>query len=315
MTFSESIENCPLVLSNCSTYQRMIDDYHFPLHPVLGNSTWIYDDGLRETLAQVNRQYFAVAQEYGLPMMATAPSYRGGREEFRRAGLPASADPVRDNVAFVRDIARDYTVPIFVGGIEGCKGSQYDPVGAGFSAEDAYQYHIRRMQALSDAAPDYLYSGIMPAVAETIGMARAFSETGLPYYIAFVMTDSGCILDGTPLGEAIERVKDAVPRQPVLFMANCIHPTNLLHALQQPVNQNDTVRRELRGSISNASMLKPCELECCAHVDNDDAETLAGAMLALAQYHPMKVHGGCCGTNDTHMRAIARRMKAFYCGS
>ena len=37
-----------------------------------------------------------------------------------------------------------------------------------------------------------------------LGVADAMARTGLPYTISFVIRRSGVVLDGTPLGQAIE---------------------------------------------------------------------------------------------------------------
>ncbi len=55
------------------------------------------------------------------------------------------------------------------------------------------------------------------------------------------------------------------------------------------------------GIQANASPLSPEEL--------DGAQELAEQMVALEDIQPFKIFGGCCGTDETHMEALAQRLK------
>lgn len=50
-----------------------------------------------------------------------------------------------------------------------------------------------------EAKVDFLYAGIMPALVEAIGMARAMENTGLPYIISFMIRSDGKLIDGTTI--------------------------------------------------------------------------------------------------------------------
>ncbi len=39
-----------------------------------------------------------------------------------------------------------------------------------------------------------------------------------------------------------------------------------------------------------------------------DPEELAAHMAALEQIQPLKIFGGCCGTDGSHMQAIAKKI-------
>lgn len=55
---------------------------------------------------------------------------------------------------------------------------------------------------------------------------------------------------------------------------------------------------------------EPEELDRLDHLDAEAAETFADAMRGLRRDYGLRVLGGCCGTNDRHIRAVARRLVA-----
>ncbi len=309
MTYRECFESAPILYNVCSTYQRMMDDYGFKLHPDTCCCDWIDNEYYRQELDKVYREYFSVAEQYSVPMILTTTNRLGYKRYTEQFPQTRGRAMTRENVEFVRKIAADFKAPIYIGCIEGCIGDQYVP-GEAVKVQEAYDFHREQLEEWVESGADFLYSGIMPEINETIGMAKAFSESGVPYQIGFIITDDGKLLDGTTLHDAINMVDDATENPALMFMCNCIHPTNLLHALEHPFNQTETVRSRLLGTISNASMLKPCELEHCDHIDNADAVSLVDALIRLYDYHPMRLVGGCCGTNETHMREIVGRMQA-----
>lgn len=55
-----------------------------------------------------------------------------------------------------------------------------------------------------DAGVDFLYAGIMPALPEAAGMARAHgAKPGVPYIISFTIQKDGRLIDGTTIHDAI----------------------------------------------------------------------------------------------------------------
>ena len=96
----------------------------------------------------------------------------------------------------------------------------------------------------------------LPNVDEAVGMAKALEQTEPPYLISFVIDRLGCILDGTSLFEAVQRIDAATTRQPLGFMVNCSYPT-FLCVDEQPAD----LFHRLIGYQANASSLDHCDLE------------------------------------------------------
>ncbi len=196
---------------------------------------------------------------------------------------------------------------IFVGALMGCRGDAYRAEEV-LSENEAYEFHSWQAKLFEKEQVDFLYAGIMPALPEMIGMARAMGETGLPYIISFMIRDNGRLIDGTSIHEAILAVEQTVRSRPVTYMTNCVHPVHLEKALAQEFNQTELVRKHFQGIQANASLLSPEELDRCCDVVSSEPIELAREMEKLRNRYGLKIFGGCCGTNQYHMEEMAKRL-------
>jgi S-methylmethionine-dependent homocysteine/selenocysteine methylase len=151
----------------------------------------------------------------------------------------------------------------------------------------------------------------MPALSESIGMANAMENTGLPYIISFMIRDDGKLVDGTTIHNAISNIDNATVRKPICYMTNCVHPIILRKALSCSFNETKLVKERFRGIQANASPLSPEELDNCHDLKASDGVSLACDMIELYKYFTPKIFGGCCGTDNTHMEEIAKRLNTF----
>jgi methionine synthase I (cobalamin-dependent) len=88
----------------------------------------------------------------------------------------------------------------------------------------------------------------------------------------------------------------------------------LYEALSRPCNSTELVRRRFWGIQANASRLTPAELDDASELDSSDAGSLANGMIRLRDDMYLRVFGGCCGTDGTHLEEIARRLAQHPCG-
>ena len=61
---------------------------------------------------------------------------------------------------------------------------------------------------------------------------------------------------------------------------------------------------------ANGSRLSPAELVELDHPDSDSPDEFAEALNRLSLEFDLQILGGCCGTDSTHLAAIARRLEA-----
>lgn len=210
-----------------------------------------------------------------------------------------------DNVALLRSIQRELNQQMFVGGLMGCKGDAYTGEGA-LDRQEARAFHGYAAQAFAQAGVDFLYAGIMPNVQEAVGMAQAMADSGLPYIISFTIRSDGRLIDGTSIDQAIQMVDEAVERPPMGFMTNCVHPMIVHQALFRPFNQTERVRLRFMGIQANTSPLSYDQLDKSDRLLTSEPEELAHWIGKLKRDFHLRIFGGCCGTDESHMKAIAR---------
>jgi S-methylmethionine-dependent homocysteine/selenocysteine methylase len=207
----------------------------------------------------------------------------------------------------IRDSYGLYSENILIGGLLGCKGDAYSGV-KNLGIEESYIFHQQQTIQFQKEKTDFLFAGIMPEINETIGMAKAMSETNLPYIISFMIRKDGCLIDGTLISDAIKTIDEQVCFKPVCYMVNCIHPSNLIEALNNEKNKRSTQLSRISGLQANASILSPEELNNCNILQQDDFEKIIEEMLILQQHYGFKIFGGCCGTNDEFIEKLSGKI-------
>ena len=128
------------------------------------------------------------------------------------------------------------------------------------------------------------------------------------YIISFTIQADGRLIDGTTITDAIRYIDQAVTAVPVCYMTNCVHPSIVYQALSQPFNRNETIRSRFWGIQANTSPLSYAELDHSVDLKCSEPEAFAQEMLWLRQVNPIKIWGGCCGTDHRYMECVARRL-------
>jgi homocysteine S-methyltransferase len=162
----------------------------------------------------------------------------------------------------------------------GCRGDAYDPTVA-LDADSALRFHREQAEALALAGADFLMAPTMPAFSEALGIARAMASTGYPYVLSFVLRANGTLLDGVPVAEAIDRIDNEVDPAPTAYLANCVHPDNLLLALGAAEFTVPGVCNRLVGLQGNTSRKTPEELDNSPQLETDDPEAFARAVVSV----------------------------------
>jgi homocysteine S-methyltransferase len=136
---------------------------------------------------------------------------------------------------------------------------------------------------------------------------RAARAEAMPAVVSFTVETDGRLPSGETLREAIERTDEAPAGFALHYMLNCAHPTHF----ETPLAAGGAWTQRPCGVRANASRLSHAELEASTTLDDGDPEDLAGKYMGLRRRLPaLSVFGGCCGTDDRHVAAIARRWTA-----
>ncbi len=298
------------MLTEGSLVERLRRDPRFRLDAHAAHAPLLYTPEGRDALIELWRLYIDVARNAGFPIIVCTPTWRANTERLTRAGLPEVAAVSRDAVALLEGVRRSYgdrAPRIFLGALLGCRGDAYRPQEA-LDAVSAERFHLPQAQALADAGPDLLIAASLPAATEALGLARALARTGRPYGLSFVVRPSGALLDGVPLAEAVARIDDGVDPPPAFYLGGCVHPRHFERAMETAAARDLGVLERIIGVQGNASLRTPEELDESRHLDADTPEAFAEAMDALRRRFGARVLGGCCGTDERHLAAVAARI-------
>lgn len=291
-----------LILTEGGVVERLRRHPECTLDPLLAHAAFPERPAAARALESVLREYLEIARAAGLPLLLSAPTWRATPERLVQAGLPLST--IAKAAAFTRHIAADYA-PALVAGLMGCRGDCYLPEQA-LPEDDAARFHAAQARELAAAGCDLLLGATLPAVSEAAGMARAMAAAGAPYVISFVITARGELLDGTPLDDAVARIDAAVRPAPAAYLANCVHTSVMAAALERC---GPAARARIAGLQANTSSKSHAELEGSAELHTEDPERFAEGMTSLRRRFGLRILGGCCGTDGSHIRALAARLR------
>lgn len=309
MDFEASLKMTDVMLAEGSIFERLRRHPSLEFDPFLAHATLIYDEAAAQILERTHREYLDIGQEYGLPMIALADTWRASRERIQLSaydGYPVNQDNARF-LCEVRDSYGQDGPPIFVAGQLGPKGDAYRPEAA-LPADEAAKFHAYQAQAFIETDVDLLVAATLPAHSEALGLAKAMSATGLPYILSFVVRDSGTLLDGTPLEDAIRRIDDSISRPPTGYHINCVHPTVFGSALRHTQAKYELISTRLVGFQANTATLNPEELDGSEELLTEEPDVFGNLMRQVYQEFGTTILGGCCGTGTEHIEHIARRL-------
>jgi len=306
--FVEEIASGRPILTDGGIETRIMFETDIEMDPDVQVAALVSDAAGRPALRSIYEEYVEAARDFALPVVIGTPTFRASMAFARRAGL-GTPEAVRrlnaDAVALLREVRDDCGHrPVFIAGVIGPSGDAYTP-GEALAAGDAADYHRLQAGALAEDGVDLLFAPTFPAVDEALGAAMAMAATGLPHVVSFVLDEAGAVLDGTVLTDAVERIDRAVSPAPLYYSISCVYPTVAARALDEARSERIV---ELK---ANGSPLHTNELVRLDHLESTAPEELAALLWSLHTAHPeLRVIGGCCGTDDRHMRALGRLMAA-----
>ncbi len=303
------LENSHCILGEGAVIERLRRDSSFELDPHIVNSAFIYDEHKRAALEKIYRGYMDTGSEFNLPLVLSTPTWRASRSRIKDAGYEAY-DVNADNYRFLDDLRKSYGAygdKIIICGLMSCKGDAYVP-GDALSFDEAREFHQWQAEKLAEAGVDFTLAATLPALDEAKGLASALAETDTPYIISFIARPGGTMLDGTPLKRAIAEIDETVSPKPLAFMINCTHASFAKAALLNENNSSSMVRERVLGLFANTAALSPEDLNNSSDLVEEDPETFGRAVADLNSSLGFKILGGCCGTDDRHIRALAQEL-------
>lgn len=310
LPFPRFLRQHQCILGEGAVIERLRRTAGCELDPWVVNSAFIYDPVKRSALEEICRQYLTIGQEFDLPLLLSTPTWRASRERIEQAGY-AGHDLNGDNFSFLDGLRQNYGAyadKVVVCGLMSCRGNAYNPAEA-LTEQAACQFHAWQAEQLAAAGVDFLLAATLPALSEAIGLARALAATGLPYMISFVARQTGTLLDGTPLHTAIETIDNAVTPPPLAYLINCTHASFFSSAITHESQISENVQQRIIGLLANTAALSPEELDESTALIEEAPGDFGKAVAALHGEMGMQILGGCCGTDQRHIRCLAAALK------
>lgn len=305
-SFLRALHEAPLLLTEGSVVERLRRHPEGLLDPHVANAALLFRPAGRAALAGIYRDYRDIGLRHGLPTVLLTPTWRANSERLARAGL-AGRDVFGEAfrlLAGLREEVGSRGEGVFIGGLVGCRGDAYRPEEA-LPREEAAAFHAPHVEALARAGVDFLVAQALPALSEAEGVALAMSRTGLPFLLSFVLRPTGALLDGTPLGEAVMRIDALAGARPSAYMVNCVHPSVFREGMARQLAAWPLLGARVVGLQANTSRLSPEELDGRAELDSEPPDAFAREMARVHAELGTRLLGGCCGTDERHIAALA----------
>lgn len=286
-------------------YKHGHDLPEFAMYPLLDNVRAVAD------LVDMYTRVLEIAAAHGCVALLGGLDYRASPDWAGKLGISPEglADYQLRSIAFLRDVARPFhgQIPqILVAGIVGPRGDAYGQ-NRTITADESEDYHGVQIETLRQAGVDLVSAMTFNNVAEAVGVARAATSAGLPVSLSFMVDRAGRLTTGPTLREAIEAVDgQAGEARPDFYGINCSHPIEFEPAFYP----SGPWLERLRCLRPNAAMVEKQSLCRIGHLEAGDPAALGAQIGALARRLPnIDILGGCCGTWDDHLHAIAEDLR------
>lgn len=257
--------------------------------------------------------YLDLANKYNLGFVLESPSWRANTDWGFALGYTSDTLAVlnKQSINFIRDLAQPYVQQLpqlVISGNVGPRGDGYNAVKQ-MTARQARDYHLPQVEAFASTGADVVTALTLNYSDEAIGIIEAARLCTMPVVISFTAETDGTLPNGESLRAAIERTDKATDHYAEHFMINCAHPQHFIEKLYV----NATWKNRIRGIRANASTKSHAELDESTELDSGDKCLLAEEYSQLFRLLPeLRVIGGCCGTDHSHLEEICKALEQNY---
>jgi len=275
---------------------------HFAMFPLLDNP-----EAVADSRAMYGR-YLDVSAEAGTGAMICGLDYRLSPDWAALLGHDAEALARIQHrcIDLLRDVAapyRDRIPHVVIGGCVGPRGDAYG-TGNAITAVEAEAYHATQLSALKAAGADIACAHTFNNIPEAVGVVRAAGRIGLPIAVYFSLDSRSRLNSGPSLREAVETTETETGGAAAFYGINCAHPVEF-----EPAIDDGAWMARVRSVRPNASRMEKIALCKLGHLEDGDPVELGCQIGDLHRRYPdMTVLGGCCGTDERHLREIARNV-------
>lgn len=209
-------------------------------------------------------------------------------KEEARASMHASVEAARkaqeavDRPTFV---AGSYTT------LEDCYEPDLVP-----SRQELMKEHFELVEWLKEEGVDFLLPETINSLQEAEIMVQAASQSGLPFFVSFVVSENGQLLDGTPLEEVLEKT-DTDGRFGVSL--NC----RALEVMDKAFSYLKENYTGIKGVYPNGIGRPHDDLGWVFENDQSSIDRFVEHILKWKS-SGAQIIGGCCGTTPSYIQAL-----------
>ncbi|SMO91271.1 homocysteine S-methyltransferase [Saccharicrinis carchari] len=262
----------------------------------------------RKAIDRYFRQYLDMAAKHNTGFILESVTWRAHSDWGPTLGYTQRelAEVNRQAVEQVKELRQEYLESIDHILVSGCIGPRYDGYAVNKDGwEDYKSYHSPQIKTLRDCGVDMVTALTINSKEEALGIVMAAKDINVPTVISFTVEMDGNLPDGHSLQEAIEAIDSLTDSYALYFMINCAHP---LH-FEQKLSALNGLSERICGIRANASCKSHAELDESPVLESGDKEELAQWYGIFKNRHPhIKVFGGCCGTDITHIEEICENL-------
>jgi len=280
--------------------------YHFGMNlPHFASFDLLTDPQGKSILREYYEAYLNIAVRHNMGFILESPTWRASRNWGYLMGYSSEslAKINKDAIVMLEEIRGEYDtreIPVVISGCVGPKGDGY-AVGKTMNIIEATKYHEEQISILSQTSADMITSFTLNYIQEALGMTFAAIKYNMPIVLGFTVETNGKLPSGESLQEAIETIDKETGEYPTYYMINCAHPSHF----EEELKNGDAWKSRIMAIRANASKKSHAELDESEHLDSGDACELAHDYQKLRNLLPyLKVIGGCCGTDHTHIEEI-----------
>lgn len=272
----------------------------FAAYPLLA------DQAGRKRLRDYYTAYAGIAARSGAGFILEGIGWRANRDWGAQLGHDSDALAVfnRESIRLLEELRTELETPAMPMVISGCVGPRGDGYVAGtaMTVAEAKDYHGEQIATYAATAADQVTAMTMTSAEEAAGIALAARLLRMPSAISFTVETDGNLPTGQNLKDAIAFVDDRAGKAPAYYMINCAHPDHFAHVLEPEAAWME----RLRGLRANSSRMSHAELDESTELDDGNPVELGNLYAGIRSRFPnFTVLGGCCGTDERHVGAIA----------
>jgi S-methylmethionine-dependent homocysteine/selenocysteine methylase len=177
---------------------------HFAMFPLLNNPDAV------SKMREMFRSYLEVAAKHKICALMGGLDYRASPDWGELLGYSPEgmAEANLQSIEFLRDIANEYAseIPgILIQGLIGPRGDAYER-NETITENEAEDYHSVQLETLKKADVDIALAITFNNIPESIGVARAAVNIGVPLAISLTLDSNSKLNSGPSLVEAITTI-------------------------------------------------------------------------------------------------------------